>query len=94
MQGIVYRYLTNLSLVIWRLAMTTDVIADADKKYITMQQAMELLGVSRMTIYRILEDPNTEMVGVKIGSSRRVSLPSVYAYMRALERVAGGDSNA
>jgi excisionase family DNA binding protein len=61
-------------------------VADEDKKYITIGKAMELLGVSRMSIYRILEDPNTAMTGVKIGTSRRISLPSVYAYMQQLER--------
>lgn len=61
-------------------------VADEDKKYITIQQAMELLGVSHQSIYRILGDPNTAMASVKIGTSRRISLPSVHAYMRELER--------
>jgi excisionase family DNA binding protein len=49
---------------------------------LTVREAAELVGVGRTTIYKLIGDGT--LVSLRIGSSRRVPLSSIHAYVDRL----------
>lgn len=56
---------------------------------LTVQQAAEMIGIGRSTLYRILE--RGEIHSVHIGASRRIPLEAVEKFVRDLVGTSFGD---
>jgi excisionase family DNA binding protein len=53
-----------------------------DKLLLRPEEAAEMLGVSRASVYRLLE--NGVLAGVRIGASRRIAVTEVEAFVARL----------
>jgi excisionase family DNA binding protein len=53
-----------------------------DTRLLTIPEVVELLKVSRWTVYRLMQE--RELVGVKVRGGRRITEASVSAYVAAL----------
>ncbi|WP_131787999.1 helix-turn-helix domain-containing protein [Protofrankia symbiont of Coriaria ruscifolia] len=62
------------------------------KLLLTTTEAAELLGVSRTTVYELL---NTEQIeSVRIGRARRIPRTALVAYVDRLRGLSGGEAAA
>ena len=53
-----------------------------EKRALTIEEAGKVLGVSRSTIYRLIEDE--ELVSIQIRSARRIPVDAIDNYLKKL----------
>lgn len=57
-----------------------------ERLFYTTEETAEILGVSRATVYRLLK--TGQLVGVKVGRSRRITGQALERFARDLEKQA------